>query len=78
MMCIALTRARLNNLRMQNIMPSLTNKSQVKAFALANSPKGKPRVSQTFLDGIESETRLAILKRLNHHDNKISKGKTLI
>jgi len=59
-------------------MPSLTNKSQVKEFALAHSPKGKPRVSQTFLDAIESETRQAILKRLNHHDNKISKGKTLI
>jgi len=59
-------------------MPSLTNKRQVKAFALANSPKGKTRVSQAFLDGIETATRLAILKQLNHHDNKISKGKTLV
>jgi len=63
---------------MQNIMPSLTNKRQVKAFALAHSAKGKTRVSQTFLDAIETATRLAILKQLNHHDNKISKGKTLV
>jgi hypothetical protein len=75
---IARTRWHSSNLKTQNIMPSLTNKRQVKAFALAHSPKGKTRVSQTFLDGIETATRLAILKQLNHHDNKISKGKTLV
>jgi len=59
-------------------MPSLINKHQVKAFALAHSAKGKTRVSQAFLDAIETATRLAILNRNNHHDNKISKGKTLV
>jgi len=60
-------------------MPSLINKHQVKAYLLANSPKGKTQVSKQCLERAAREFEFKVLKSiLNHHDNKISKGKTLV
>ena len=59
-------------------MPSLLNISQVKAYLLANSPKGKTRVSKALLEKLERAFKHECDKAMNHHDNKISKGKTLL
>lgn len=56
----------------------LINSSKVKKYALENAPKGKTRISRQFLEAVEIETRQAIARRLNHHDNKCGGRKTLV
>jgi len=60
-------------------MPSLLNIRQVKAYLLAHSPKGKTQVSKQCIERAARDFEFKVLKSiLNHHDNKISKGKTLV
>jgi|TARA_R100001244_G_C5140148_1_gene127694 hypothetical protein len=56
----------------------LINASKVKKYALENAPKGKKQISRTFLEAVDFETRQAINRRLNHHDNKCGGRKTLV
>ena len=59
-------------------MPSLLNKRQVKAYLLAHSPKSKTRVAKALLEKLERAFKHECDKAMNHHDNKISKGKALV
>jgi len=62
-------------------MSKLTNKKAVREYALLIAEEhhtGRTRVSEDFLRVIESETRLAIHRRCQHHDNTIGSRKTLV
>ena len=56
----------------------LINESKTKAYLLAHSPKGKTQVSKALLEKLERAFKHECDKAMNHHDNKISKGKTLV
>ena len=57
----------------------LINESKTKAYLLAHSPKGKTQVSKQCIERAARDFEFKVLEPiLNHHDNKISKGKTLI
>ena len=59
-------------------MHKLLNKKAVRDLALNLANNGRERVGSSFFDAIEASVREAVSRRVNHHDNKTSRRKTLV
>ena len=59
-------------------MHKLINKKAVRELAMSLANNGRERVGSSFFDAIEAAVRTAVSQRVNHHDNKTSRRKTLV
>jgi len=59
-------------------MNRLQNKKAVRDLALSLADGGRVRVGASFHEYIEAAVRTAVSQRVNHHDNKTGRRKTLV